>query len=729
MFTHALSLRRRARHDARAARPRTDPRRRRGGRVATLGLVVALLGSGLTFGALTAPAQAAARVDNPYAGATPYVNPDWSAKAAAEPGGDAIADQPTFVWMDRIAAIEGSSEARGLRAHLDTALAQDADLVQVVIYDLPGRDCAALASNGELGPTEIGRYQSDYIDPIASILRDSKYANLRIVTLIEPDSLPNLVTNAGGTDGSTEACATMKANGNYEKGVGYALASLGDIPNVYNYVDAAHHGWLGWDSNLVPAAQEFKKAATTNGATVGDVHGFIVNTANYSALEEPNVKVTDTVNGTTVRQSKWIDWNQYVDEKTYAQGLRSALVAQGFDSGIGMLVDTARNGWGGSQRPSGPGPTTSVDAYVDGGRVDRRIHAGNWCNQSGAGLGERPKAAPATGIDAYVWAKPPGESDGSSKAIDNDEGKGFDRMCDPTYTGNGRNGYNMSGALADAPLAGHWFPAQFRQLLANAYPAVGDGGENPGEPGDTRAPSVPAGLTVSGTTADSVSLAWSASTDDTGVAGYDVYRNGVKAGGTSATSYTDTGLTASTSYSYTVRSRDTAGNVSAASSATPATTQASGPGGTSGLKAQYKNNDSAPRDSQIKPGLRLVNSGTSAADLSKVTVRYWFTKESGASAFSTSCDYAQLGCSTVKSSVTALSSVRTGADHYAQVSFSSGSLAAGANTGDIQLRLNKTDWSNFAEDDDWSHGTGTSYADMSRITVYVNGSLVYGTEP
>lgn len=124
------------------------------------------------------------------------MNPDWSAKAAAEPGGDAIADQPTFVWMDRIAAIEGSSEARGLRAHLDTALAQDADLVQVVIYDLPGRDCAALASNGELGPTEIGRYQSDYIDPIASILRDSKYANLRIVTLIEPDSLPNLVTNA-----------------------------------------------------------------------------------------------------------------------------------------------------------------------------------------------------------------------------------------------------------------------------------------------------------------------------------------------------------------------------------------------------------------------------------------------------------------------------------------------------------------------------------------------------
>lgn len=44
----------------------------------------------------------------------------------------------------------------------------------------------------------------------------------------------------------------MQANGNYEKGVSYALDKLGAIPNVYNYIDAAHHGWLGWDSNLGP---------------------------------------------------------------------------------------------------------------------------------------------------------------------------------------------------------------------------------------------------------------------------------------------------------------------------------------------------------------------------------------------------------------------------------------------------------------------------------------------
>ncbi|MFJ4630206.1 glycoside hydrolase family 6 protein [Streptomyces sp. NPDC088847] len=415
------------------------------------------------------------RVDNPYAGAKVYVNPEWSAKAAAEPGGSRVSNQPTGVWLDRIAAINGVNGGMGLRDHLDAALAQKGtgeEVVQLVVYDLPGRDCAALASNGELGPTEIGRYESEFIDPIASILADSKYASLRIVTTIEIDSLPNLVTNTGSKATATPQCDTMLANGNYVKGVGYALNKLGAIPNVYNYIDAGHHGWLGWDDNFVPSANLFYQAANAEGATVDDVAGFITNTANYSALKENNFTINDSVNGVSVRQSKWVDWNRYVDEQSYAQAFRNELVSVGFNSGIGMLIDTSRNGWGGSARPAGPGATTSVDTYVDGGRYDRRIHIGNWCNQSGAGLGERPKAAPAAGIDAYVWMKPPGESDGSSTAIANDEGKGFDRMCDPTYTGNARNGNSLSGALPNAPLSGHWFSAQFQQLMANAYPPL-----------------------------------------------------------------------------------------------------------------------------------------------------------------------------------------------------------------------------------------------------------------
>jgi cellulose 1,4-beta-cellobiosidase len=423
----------------------------------------------------TSPPPVGTHVDNPYAGARGYVNPNWSSQAAAEAGGSRISNQPTGVWLDRIAAIAGSSTSMGLTAHLDNALTQAAGqplAIQFVIYDLPGRDCAALASNGELGATDIGRYRTEYIDPIAAIMANPKYASLRIVTVIEIDSLPNLVTNTGGTAGATAACDTMKANGNYVTGIQYALNKLHAIPNVYTYIDAAHHGWLGWDTNFGPAADLFTSTARGTTAGLASVDGFITNTANYSALTEPFFNIGTNVNGTSVRQSHWVDFNQYVDELTYTQAFRNRLVSNGFSPNIGMLIDTSRNGWGGAARPAAASTSTDVNTFVDQSRVDRRIHAGNWCNQSGAGLGERPRSAPAAGIDAYVWIKPPGESDGSSSAIPNNEGKGFDRMCDPTYTGNARNGNSMSGSLPNAPLSGHWFSAQFQQLMQNAFPAL-----------------------------------------------------------------------------------------------------------------------------------------------------------------------------------------------------------------------------------------------------------------
>jgi cellulose 1,4-beta-cellobiosidase len=414
-----------------------------------------------------------ARVDNPYAGARVYVNPEWSANAAAEPGGAAIANQPTGVWLDRIAAINGVNGGMGLRDHLDAAVSQGANLIQLVIYDLPGRDCSALASNGELGATEIDRYEHEYIDPIATILGDPAYANLRVVTVVEIDSIPNLVTNISPRPTFTPQCDTMAANGNYVTGVGYALARFGALENVYNYLDVGHHGWIGWDDNFAPTAAKLAEAANASGATPADVAGFIANTANYGATHEPFFTINDTINGQPIREhASWIDFNRYVDEQSFAQAFRTELTRHGFDPGIGMLIDTSRNGWGGAARPTGPGPTTDANAYVDGGRLDRRIHLGNWCNQAGAGLGERPTASPAAGIDAFVWMKPPGESDGSSTEIPNDEGKGFDRMCDPTYTGNPRNNNHMSGALPDAPLSGHWFSAQFQELLRNAFPPV-----------------------------------------------------------------------------------------------------------------------------------------------------------------------------------------------------------------------------------------------------------------
>lgn len=92
---------------------------------------------------------------------------------------------------------------------------------------------------------------------------------------------------------------------------------------------------------------------------------------------------------------------------------------------------------------------------------------------------------------------------------------------------------------------------------------------------DTTAPSVPTSLSVTPVSSSQVNLSWSASADNVGVTGYKVYRGGVQVGTTSATSFSDTGLTASTAYSYTVSAYDAAGNVSAQSGIVSATTLAS----------------------------------------------------------------------------------------------------------------------------------------------------------
>jgi cellulose 1,4-beta-cellobiosidase len=406
---------------------------------------------------------------NPYVGARVYVNPQWSAKALAEPGGERVAGQPTAVWLDRIAAIHGSDGSMGLAAHLDQAVDQAAGqptVVQLVLYDLPGRNCGRTASDGELAPDELPRYKAEFIDPIAEILGRPAYANLRIVTVVEPDSLPNLVLNTGTRYTATPLCNTMLANGAYVDGIGYALARLGALPNVANYLDVSHHGMIGWEDNLGPTVQLLAQAARAAGSTTANVRGFVTNTANYSALREPYIPMVQPYT-----YSRWVDWNQFNDELTFAQAARVPLIQAGFDPAIGFLVDTSRNGWGGAARPTGPSTSMDPNTFVDQSRIDRRINKGNYCNQAGAGLGERPTAAPAEGIHAYAWIKPPGESDGASIPIPM-EGVNFDRMCDPTYTGPPRGSSTPSGALAGAPPPGAWFSAQFRQLMQNAHPPL-----------------------------------------------------------------------------------------------------------------------------------------------------------------------------------------------------------------------------------------------------------------
>jgi len=112
----------------------------------------------------------------------------------------------------------------------------------------------------------------------------------------------------------------------------------------------------------------------------------------------------------------------------------------------------------------------------------------------------------------------------------------------------------------------------------------------PAAPADTQAPTAPGNLRVTAVTSSSVSLAWNASTDNVGVTGYNIFRGTTAAGTTTATSFTVTGLTPSTTFSFTVRARDAAGNQSAASNSVSATTTGAGGGSADRIIVGYWHN-------------------------------------------------------------------------------------------------------------------------------------------
>ncbi|CAM1347556.1 endonuclease [Tenacibaculum crassostreae] len=99
-----------------------------------------------------------------------------------------------------------------------------------------------------------------------------------------------------------------------------------------------------------------------------------------------------------------------------------------------------------------------------------------------------------------------------------------------------------------------------------------------GNNNDTQAPTAPSGLVASNITQTSVDLNWTASTDNTAVAGYNIFNGSTQVGNTTATNYTISSLTAGTSYTFTVKAYDAAGNVSASSNTVNVTTLTNGGG-------------------------------------------------------------------------------------------------------------------------------------------------------
>lgn len=359
---------------------------------------------------------------NPFSGAALFVNPryaaDVKASAAKESADIAakmnkVAGISTALWIDRIAKIKEVS-ATIAQAQAEQKKSQKPALVTIVVYNLPERDCSASSSAGELSAADDGmnKYKTMYIDEIAKMLK--QYSDLKFAAIIEPDSLPNMATNMG-----VSKC--VGAAPLYKEGVAYAIKKL-SLPHVALYLDTAHGGWLGWPDNRRKMALIFKEVLDLAGGS-HMIRGFASNVSNYSPLKQANPDPNP---------ESFYESNPARDELSFAKLLAQDLSAAGLKN-VNFIIDTSRNG-----------------------KAKSRDIWGSWCNVKAAGIGERPRVAPAPGIDAYVWVKPPGESDGVSSS----DAPRFDTSC------------QSNDSMLEAPQAGEWFHKHFKSLVINATPAL-----------------------------------------------------------------------------------------------------------------------------------------------------------------------------------------------------------------------------------------------------------------
>ncbi|KAI1841545.1 hypothetical protein JX266_012297 [Neoarthrinium moseri] len=333
---------------------------------------------------------------------TAYAVPTLGAKAAA------VAKVPSFMWLDTLSKVDlMATTLADIRAANKAGGTPNAGIF--VVYDLPDRDCAAAASNGEYSIANggVAKYKA-YIDAIVTLIK--QYSDVRIILVIEPDSLANLVTNL-----SVSKCANAKSA--YLECTNYALENL-NLPNVAMYLDAGHAGWLGWPANLSPAASLFAQVYNDAGKPAA-VRGLATNVANYNAWSLSSAP-------------SYTQGNSNYDESHYVSAIAPLLSAAGFDAHF--ITDSGRSG----KQPTGQ------QAW------------GDWCNVIGTGFGTRPTTnTPSELLDAFVWVKPGGECDGTS----NTTATRYDYHC------------GLSDALQPAPEAGSWFEAYFEQLFNNANPA------------------------------------------------------------------------------------------------------------------------------------------------------------------------------------------------------------------------------------------------------------------
>ncbi|GAE88587.1 exoglucanase B precursor [Acetivibrio straminisolvens JCM 21531] len=158
----------------------------------------------------------------------------------------------------------------------------------------------------------------------------------------------------------------------------------------------------------------------------------------------------------------------------------------------------------------------------------------------------------------------------------------------------------------------------------------------------------------------------------------------------------------------------------------PSTGNSSG----SSISLQYANGNGSDTTNTINPRFKLINNSNSAVKLSDVKIRYYYTID-GEKGQQFWCDWSSAGNSNVTGKFTKLNSSKNNADHYLEIGFTegAGSIEPGMSI-EVQARFSKDDWSNYSQSNDYSFSSSANdYGNSNRITLYVGGRLVSGSEP
>jgi endoglucanase len=356
----------------------------------------------------------------------------------------------------------------------------------LVAYNVPYRDCAQYSAGGA---ADTAAYKA-WIDGFAKGVGSAE-----ATIILEPDALgiiPYNTTIYGaaevckptvtGEDGTPVPAPGANPEQRYAQ-LQYAGAALAAYaPKASVYYDGTHSAWLG----VGEAAYRINKATHDPLTGASLARGFFLNTSNYQttaqAVQFGTWVSMCTAFATDPEEGGWrlgnFGWcaSQYNPATGFSldyspeyaatvtaqiQGLMGTSVAS-----LPFVIDTSRNGTGPLDESK-----YALAPYGQPETVLGALHNGSWCNPPGAGLGPRPTKAPAPLVDAYLWIKIPGESDGSCDIAGGARAWDYSLYNPWALSTAAQSHFDPLWGMVD-PAAGAWFPEQALDLARNATPPL-----------------------------------------------------------------------------------------------------------------------------------------------------------------------------------------------------------------------------------------------------------------